>query len=88
MTTPQQARLEMLLLTYWRQKLQLAELPPDKALRQMRKHEAAGKLLRELESWLHARPGTQQVDVAALLEPYRTAAAIHFEAPKLEAAAT
>src|SRR6185369_4156398 len=32
MTTPQQARLEMLLLTHWRQKLQLADLAPDKAL--------------------------------------------------------
>lgn len=88
MTTPQQARLEMLLLTHWRQKLNLASLPPDKALRQMRKHETAGKLLRELESWLHARPGTRQVDVAALLSPYRAAAAIQLDVPKLEAAAT
>jgi hypothetical protein len=88
MTTTQQARLEMLLLTHWRQKLDLASLPPDKALRQMRKHESAGKLLRELEFWLHARPGTQQVDVSALLAPYRTVEAIRLGGPKLEVAAT
>lgn len=89
LATRQQARLEMLLLAHWRQKLQLSHLAPDKALRQMRSHESAGKLLRELESWLHARPGTREVNVAALLSPYRTTAAIPLDdAPRLEVAAT
>lgn len=82
----QQARLEVLLLAHWRQKLQLSDLAPDKALRQMRSHATAGKLIRELESWLHARPGTREVDVAALLSPYRTATAMHLATSKLEVA--
>ena len=82
----QQARLEMLLLAHWRQKLQLSDVAPDKALGQMRSHATAGKLLRELESWLHARPGTREVDVAALLSPYRTAAAMDLATSKLEVA--
>jgi hypothetical protein len=87
LSSTQQARLEMLLLAHWRQRLQLTNLAPDKALRQMRQHDSAGKLLRELESWLHARPGTREVDVAALLSPYRTAAAIDLDSPRLEVAA-
>jgi hypothetical protein len=66
-----QARLEMLLLSHWQSLLELEQLPPDEALRRMRKHTAAGELLRTLEAWLHARPGCRTVDVAALLTPYR-----------------
>lgn len=79
LTTAGQARLERLLLAHWQQKLQLTELVPDKALRQLRVHPTAGKLLRELEAWLHMRPGTHVVDVQTLLAPYRTAAAIELE---------
>lgn len=79
LTTTGQARLERLLLAHWQQKLRLTALPPDQALRQMRSHATAGKLLRELEAWLHTRPGTHQVDVPALLAPYQTAAAIELQ---------
>lgn len=79
LTTAGQARLERLLLAHWQQKLQLTSLAPDQALRQMRSHPTAGKLLRELEAWLHMRPGTHVVNVPALLAPYQSAAAIELE---------
>jgi hypothetical protein len=72
----EQARLEMLLFSHWRKALHLDELTLDEALGRMRLHEEAGKLLRELEAWLHDRPGTHRIDVAALLAPYRAASPI------------
>jgi hypothetical protein len=79
LTTAGQALLERLLLAHWQQKLQLTALAPEQALRKLRVDPTAGKLLRELEAWLHMRPGTHVVNVPVLLEPYRTAAAIQLE---------
>ena len=58
---------------------EILDTAPDQALRKLRVDPTAGKLLRELEAWLHMRPGTHVVDVPALLEPYRTAAVIQLE---------
>ena len=41
----------------------------------MRNHGDAGRLLRALEDWLHRKPGTVEVDVDDLLEPYAGVAA-------------
>jgi len=66
-----QAELERLLLAYWRRRLALEDLAPASAIATLRRHPEAGELLRQLESWLH-RPGRiEDVDVQALLQPYR-----------------
>jgi hypothetical protein len=72
----QHAQLERLLLAYWRQRLDLNGLSTVETIRKMRDDEQAGALLRSLEAWLHMPPGEVEVDVPALLEPYRNAAAI------------
>lgn len=67
----QQAVLERLLLAYWRRRLHLQDMKPAAAIAQLREHEDAGRLLRQLEIWLH-QPGTaESVDVAELLKPYQ-----------------
>lgn len=71
-----QARLEMLLISYWQSSLNLDELSTEQALRKMRSHPEAGELLRELEAWLHVRPGSRDVDLVALLSPYRGPASV------------
>ena len=53
----------------------MQELEAKAALRQMRDHGEAGRLLRALEDWLHRKPGTVTVDVEDLLEPYGSIAA-------------
>jgi hypothetical protein len=69
------ARLERLLLAFWRRRLDLEGVPAAAALARMREHPEAGALLRRLEAWLHHPPAArEEIDVAALLEPYRSAA--------------
>lgn len=65
------ARLELSLVAYWRRRLALDELRPHDALVKLREHDEAGPLLRQLETWLHAPAADREVDVAALLAPYR-----------------
>ena len=79
LTSAEKARLERLLIAHWRRQLDLNGCPATEALRQMRGHSQAGELLRELDKWLHRPPGTAQVDVAGILEPYRAAAPIDEE---------
>lgn len=65
------ARLERILLGFWRDKLDLGEEDASTAVTKMRNHEEAGKLLRVIERWLHDPRGRdEEVDVAALLETY------------------
>jgi len=68
-----QAQLERMLLNYWRDRLNLGSLDMAEAIRRLREHAEAGELLRALEGWLHRPPGSAQVDVAAVLAPYRNA---------------
>jgi len=70
------ARLERLLIGYWRERLDLKGLATQEALARLRADAVAGELLRQLEAWLHQRPGTVTVNAAAVLAPYRNAAAI------------
>jgi hypothetical protein len=64
------AHLERLLLSYWRERLHVAELSPGDAMVSLRRHPEAGVLLRALEDWLHRPPGVARVDIEALLRPY------------------
>jgi hypothetical protein len=71
LTSDGQARLERLLLGYWREKLGLPELRMAEALGRLKAHAEAGELLRALERWLHRPGGVSVAEVASLLEPYR-----------------
>lgn len=67
----ERAQLELGLVAYWRRKLGLDEHQPAEAHEILRGHAAAGPLLNQLDAWLH-KPGVRQdVDVAALLAPYK-----------------
>lgn len=72
-----QARLERLLLGYWRERLGLQSENQTAALRAMRQHADAGELLRSVEAWLH-RPEhapADQAEVQDLLARYQDVAA-------------
>jgi hypothetical protein len=65
------ARLERLLMGFWREKLNLPELRMADSLEQLKAHAQAGELLRALERWLHQPNGASTEEVTALLNPYR-----------------
>lgn len=67
----QYAELERMLVGMWRRKLGLEQLPVDEALRKIRDHEQAGPLIRQLERWMHSPKRDQNLDLAALVEPYQ-----------------
>ena len=68
----QQAELERMLLTYWRGKLGLNDSDASQAIIELRAHETAGQLLRQLEGWLHMPADRrEEVNLTELLEPYR-----------------
>ena len=65
------AQLERLVLGFWRERLQLTDLPVPEAVHRLRNHPEAGGLLREVESWLHSGKSTaSESHMAALLLPY------------------
>jgi hypothetical protein len=84
----QRAELERLLLCYWRHRLDLDDVKPAEAVARLRQHDEAGRLLRALEGWLHRPDPPQDVDVAALLEPYRDLPAEDEPAHSVERART
>ncbi|MEM0968786.1 MAG: hypothetical protein AAF191_21425 [Verrucomicrobiota bacterium] len=65
------AELERMLLTFWRRRLDLAMTDSGEAMRTLRNHEEAGPLILQLEAWLHRPKPPEDVDLEALLEPYR-----------------
>jgi hypothetical protein len=65
------SELERLLLAYWRKRLGLQAERPAVAMAQLRAHPEASGLLRQLDEWLHQPERRTDVDVAALLAPYR-----------------
>ena len=71
LTNEQTAEIERLLISYWRRRLNLDELDPRVAVAALRDHPQAGELLRAVEAWLHKPEGAGEVNVAALLAPYR-----------------
>jgi hypothetical protein len=75
----QQAELERVLSSFWGKKLRLNHLPATELRTKLRQHPEAGKLLEQIDDWLH-KPnsnesnsnGTVTVDVANLLKPYQS----------------
>ena len=80
------AELERLLLIYWRKRLALDGMNAGRAVAELRQHAEAGRLLRQLESWLHNPDRPQNVDITELLEPYRHLRADEFSQEELPAA--
>ncbi len=70
LSTLEQARLERILIAYWREQLDLAGCSIGEALARMRRHPPSAALLGKLDEWLHQRPGRHVVDVAEVLRPY------------------
>lgn len=65
------ARLERLVLGFWRGRLGLTSLPMPEAMKQLRAHPEAGQLLRHVEEWLHSgKAAARESAVADLLLPY------------------
>ena len=72
LTVEERGRLELLLHAHWRGRLGLADDPVD-AVRRIRTDPEAGRLLRRVESWLHAPDGRtpSAAELGELLAPYR-----------------
>lgn len=71
LSSEERAQLELSLIAFWRRKLRMEGERPEVALARLREHAQAGPLLVSLEQWLHEPSPREEVDVAALLEPYR-----------------
>lgn len=73
LTVDERGRLELLLHAHWRGRLGLADDPVE-AVRRIRTDPEAGRLLRRVESWLHAPDGRtpSASELGELLDPYRT----------------
>lgn len=65
------AELEMMLVAFWRKRLKMEDKAAAEVIPQLRSHSSAGPLLRQLEAWLHQPKSDAEIDLAALLEPYR-----------------
>ena len=65
------AELERLLVAFWRVRLGLEDARAVDAIMAIRQHEEAGRLLRQVEAWLHAPEPPRELDIAGLLAPYR-----------------
>ncbi|MBX3462204.1 MAG: hypothetical protein KF830_03460 [Planctomycetes bacterium] len=74
------AELERLLVAFWRARLGLRDRTAAAAVAAIRADAEAGALLRQVEAWLHQPTPPAALDLAALLQPYRTVAAADFEA--------
>lgn len=72
----EKARLEWLLLAHWRERLDLAGMPTVELLKRMRNHAEASSLLLRLEEWLYHRPTKDGENIAELLAPYQSSAAL------------
>jgi hypothetical protein len=70
----QRSALERMLLSYWCQRLDLANTSPGQVMGKLREHAEAGPLVRSLESWLHCPDPSPEVNLEKLLEPYANVA--------------
>ncbi len=68
----ERAALERVLLAFWRKRLRLEQVPPEKLFPQLKQHAEAAALFNQLEIWLHAPPAEQTLDWQNLLAPYRS----------------
>ena len=70
------AKLERLVLGFWRERLSLTHLPMPEAMQQLRAHPEAGSLLRQVEEWLHSgKAPARESAVVEILTPYLSASA-------------
>lgn len=77
LTPAEQARLEMLLLSYWSERLGLEGLARDTALSRLHADGRAGALILAVERWLHSPRGEEAAgDATELLRPYRDVPAV------------
>lgn len=67
----QLANLEMMLVSLWRKRLNMDEMPANKALIELRKNDQAAPLLLQLERWLHSPHHDEEIDVEEILKPYK-----------------
>lgn len=89
MSVADRARLEMLLLAYWRERLGLdSGIDQAAAVRALREHAEAGELLATLDRWLHMphRSDGRIVEVSAVLKRYRDARPVDLSARAVAAA--
>ncbi len=68
----QRVHLERLLLAFWCRKLGVQRQRPAHAMATLRAHPEAGKMIQQLETWLHCPDPTEPVDLDALLAPYQS----------------
>lgn len=71
LSADEKALLERMLITHWQRRLRLHGMNGEDLISRLRAHPEAGALLRTLEDWLHRPPGSPQVSVEPVLEPYR-----------------
>lgn len=64
------ARLERLLIGYWRARLDLGDSPPADALRRLLRHEDSGPVLRAVRDWAHHPDRPTPAELASLLREY------------------
>jgi hypothetical protein len=78
LTAVQKARLEMLLLRYWREGLVAEDLPMREVLGIIARGERTGDALLRLQRWLH-RPasGVEKSEIAALIRSLLSAPAVN-----------
>ncbi len=74
LTKQEQAVLERMILAWWREKLGWRDEPLEVAMERLMAHPQAGPEIAQLGLWLHQPPGRAEVDVEALLAPYREGA--------------
>jgi hypothetical protein len=82
LSTEDQARLELLLIAHWRERLDLAGCTTAEALVRLREYPESAQLLVQLEHWLHEPTGRHPVDLAGLLRPYGNQPAVDLGAVK------
>ena len=77
----QHAELERMLFSMWRRRLGFESLPIDEAMAKIKSDSEAGPLMTQLENWMH-QPSerNQDVDLAKLLQPYRSLSVDELEA--------
>jgi len=75
----QRAELELLVIAFWRERLQLGDKSTADALHALKQHAEAGPLLRGLEDWLHRPTPAEHVDLRPLLAPFESVSADRFD---------
>ena len=85
MSVDEKARLERVLIAFWRKRASLEGLNAFDALLELKKHVEAGPLIQKLELWLH-RPGGDPDDrivegLDELLKPYKNVSPDELEEP-------